>query len=65
MAQLSSKPEGIDIATAARAVILAAVANTLTKGGIALFIGSSGLRRSILPGFALMVISGVGVIFLI
>ncbi|MFP4347033.1 MAG: MgtC/SapB family protein [Thermodesulfobacteriota bacterium] len=65
MAQLSSRPEGIDIATAARAVILAAVANTLTKGGIALFIGSSGLRRSILPGFALMVISGVAVIFLI
>jgi uncharacterized membrane protein (DUF4010 family) len=40
--------------TAARAIILAVVANTVVKGGIVLASGSRPLRRAVLPGFILI-----------
>jgi uncharacterized membrane protein (DUF4010 family) len=64
MAELSSAAGGLDLGTAARAVVLAAMSNTFVKGGIVLVTGSLSLRRALLPGFALMLITGVGVAFL-
>jgi uncharacterized membrane protein (DUF4010 family) len=40
------------------AVLLAALANSLLKGGFALVAGSRELRKAILPGFIFMVIAG-------
>jgi uncharacterized membrane protein (DUF4010 family) len=64
MAELSSVAGGLDLSTAARAVVLAAMSNTFVKGGIVLMTGSLSLRRALLPGFALMLITGVSVAFL-
>jgi uncharacterized membrane protein (DUF4010 family) len=60
-----SKTGGLDVGTASRAIVLAALSNTAVKGGIALTSGSVALRRIILPGFIVMVIVGVGVAFLV
>ena len=65
MAQLSQGGEGLDLRTAARAIVLAAASNTLLKGGLVLSVGSNALRKAILPGFVLMVATAVGVVFLI
>jgi uncharacterized membrane protein (DUF4010 family) len=65
IAQLSSIPGGIDLKTAERAIILAAMSNTAVKGGIVIFSGSRGLRRVMLPAFLLIIIVGGGVAFLI
>lgn len=65
MARLSQGEGGIDLRTAARAVVLAAAANTLLKGGLVLAAGSKELRRAILPGFVLMVVTAVLVVFFI
>jgi uncharacterized membrane protein (DUF4010 family) len=65
LAELSRQPGGIDHALAARAIVLAAVANTLSKGGIVLIGGSSPLRRAILPGFLLMLVTGILAILII
>jgi len=64
VAELTS-PGGLELSTAARAIVLAAMANTVTKGGIVLMSGSRYLRRALLPGFALMLVVGVSVVFLI
>jgi len=64
MAKLSAADE-LPLATAARAVVLAAMANTAVKGGIALFLGAKGLRRAILPGLLAMLTVGVGLAFTI
>jgi len=45
---------------AARAIVIACVANTLFKGGFALVAGSSRLRRSLWPAVALMTVVGIG-----
>lgn len=44
--------------TAANAILLAVLSNTVLKGLFAVASGSPGLRRAILPGFALMVAAG-------
>jgi uncharacterized membrane protein (DUF4010 family) len=64
MAELSNTG-GLDLPTAARAIVLAAMSNTVVKGGIVLSSGSSALRRALLPGFLLMLATGIGVAFLI
>ena len=64
MAKLSAAGE-IPFSTAARAVVLAAMANTAVKGGIALVLGAKGLRRAILPGLLAMLAGGVGLAFTI
>jgi hypothetical protein len=41
------------------------MANTLAKGGIVLGTGSPQLRRAILPAVFLMLVTGLGVAFLV
>ncbi|MEE8389525.1 MAG: MgtC/SapB family protein [Anaerolineae bacterium] len=64
MAELSSTG-GLDMSTAARAIVLAAMSNTVVKGGIVMSSGSFALRKALLPGFVLMLVTGIGVSFLI
>lgn len=64
MARLSAAGD-LPLSTAARAVVLAAMANTAVKGGIVLALGAPGLRRAVLPGLLAMLATGVGLAFLI
>lgn len=64
MAELSSKPDGLALDTASRAIVLAVMSNTCIKEGVILAMGSSGLRWASLPGFVLIVAAGVGVTLL-
>jgi uncharacterized membrane protein (DUF4010 family) len=57
MAELSNTG-GLDLSTAARAIVLAAMSNTVVKGGIVLSSGSSALRKALLPGFGAMLVVG-------
>lgn len=64
MAQLAGRQDGIALPTAARAVVLAVISNTIVKGGIALSLGSRELRRALwLPLLAILV-TAVTVAFL-
>jgi uncharacterized membrane protein (DUF4010 family) len=45
--------------------VLAAMSNTVVKGGIVLSSGSSALRKALLPGFLAMLVFGTGAAFLI
>ncbi len=65
MAELSSVAGGLDPSTAARAIVLAAMSNTVVKGGIVLTGGSPSLRRALLPGFVSMLVTGIGVSFFV
>jgi uncharacterized membrane protein (DUF4010 family) len=56
---------GVDLSIGARAIVLATMSNTVIKGGIVLAAGAGPLRRALLPGFALMLVAGVGVAFLV
>lgn len=49
----------LDSGVAARAVVLAAMSNTLAKGAMVMLSGSPGLRRAMLPGWLLVLITGV------
>lgn len=65
MAELSQDPSRLDRATAARAIVLAAASNTLVKGGIVLSTGSAPLRRAILPGLLLVLLTTLASLLLI
>jgi uncharacterized membrane protein (DUF4010 family) len=65
LAELGGKTGGVDLSIAARAIVLAAMSNTFVKGGVVLTSGSASLRRALLPGFALMLATGVSVAFLV
>jgi hypothetical protein len=41
------------------------MSNTVVKGGIVLASGSASLRRALMPGFVLMLVTGVSVAFLV
>lgn len=64
MAELSQASGAVDLVTAERAIVVAAMSNTAVKGFIVLTGGSAGLRRVLLPGFLLMLAAGLGVAFL-
>jgi uncharacterized membrane protein (DUF4010 family) len=64
MAELAGAQGGIATSTAARAVVLAVISNTIVKGGIALSVGSKTLRRALLPPFLVMLITSSVVAFL-
>ncbi len=64
LAELSRAADGVDLVTAERAIVLAAMSNTLVKGSIVLTGGSAALRRSLFPGLLLVLLSGIGVAFL-
>jgi uncharacterized membrane protein (DUF4010 family) len=57
MAELAGAQGGVALPTAAGAVVLAVISNTIVKGGIALSVGSKTLRRTLLPPFAVMLIT--------
>jgi uncharacterized membrane protein (DUF4010 family) len=65
MAQLSSSSGSLSISTASQAIVLATMSNTVVKGGIVLLMGSKALRRALLPGFLLILATGLGVGFLL
>ena len=65
MAQLSKTAGGVGQSTAARAIVLATMANTAVKGGVVLISGSRTLRRALWPGFLVMMVVGVGVALLV
>jgi uncharacterized membrane protein (DUF4010 family) len=64
MAELAGVEGGVALPTAARAVVLAAISNTVVKGGIALTAGSKTLRRALLPPFLLMLVTAGAVALL-
>jgi uncharacterized membrane protein (DUF4010 family) len=64
MAKLSQGEGAIPLPVAARAVVMAAASNTLLKGSIIFIFGAKTLKRDILPGFVLMTLSSVAVVFL-
>ena len=64
MAQLSKHGE-VALDTAKLAIVLAAMSNTVVKGGIVLVTGTAALRKAILPGFLLILIVGIGVALLV
>jgi uncharacterized membrane protein (DUF4010 family) len=65
MAQLSSGSGSLSISTASQAIVLATMSNTVVKGGLVLFMGSKALRQALLPGFLLVLATGLGVGFLL
>ncbi|MFW5941881.1 MAG: MgtC/SapB family protein [Chloroflexota bacterium] len=65
VSELARQPGGPQLATAGRAVILAALSNTVAKGALVLIAGSRPLARVIAPGFLLMLAVGIGAILLI
>lgn len=64
MAELSSSGN-VELSTAARAIVLATMSNTVVKGGIVLSSGSAALRRALLPGFLLILITGTVLAFIV
>jgi uncharacterized membrane protein (DUF4010 family) len=64
VADLQLLPGGPDLTNATRAVVLAAMANTATKGVIVIASGSRELRLALAPGFVLMLLAGISVAFL-
>lgn len=64
MAELSSSGN-VALPTAARAIVLATMSNTVVKGGIVLSSGSAALRRALLPGFLLILVTGTALAFIL
>jgi len=64
MARLHEKGD-LEARTAARAIVIAAAANTVLKGGIVALTGTRSLRRVVVPGVVIIVGVSAGVVFLI
>jgi uncharacterized membrane protein (DUF4010 family) len=64
MAELSSTG-GLDTKIASEAIVIAAMSNTVVKGGVALMGGSPALRKVLWPGILMMSVVGIGVAFLL
>jgi uncharacterized membrane protein (DUF4010 family) len=54
----------VEVGTASRAIVLAAMVNTAVKGGIVLVLGAFSLRKSILPALGLILAVGLGLAYL-
>jgi uncharacterized membrane protein (DUF4010 family) len=65
MVDLTQGASGLDPVVATRAIVIAAMANTLFKGAFALVSGSPRLRRVLWPGLLLMLATGIGVAFIV
>jgi uncharacterized membrane protein (DUF4010 family) len=64
MARLNESGE-VGAVPATRAIVIAAAANTVLKGGIVALTGTAGLRRAVLPGLLLIVgASGIALLFI-
>jgi uncharacterized membrane protein (DUF4010 family) len=64
LAKLSMEAGGLDLHTAARGIVLAAVSNTLVKGAMVLAMGSMALRKVIIPGMLATLATAIGVVFI-
>lgn len=64
ISQLSLDAEALQAQAAVRAIILAAISNTLVKGGMVVILGDKMLRKVIWPGFLMLVVAGVISVFL-
>ena len=64
VAGMSANAGQLSLNIAARAIVLAGLANTLLKGGVAMTIGSPELRRAIWPGTLLMIVVVTGLLFI-
>ena len=56
--------DSLPLDVAAQAIVLATVSNTFAKGIIVLVGGTIALRKAILPGYVLMMLTGIIVVFL-
>ncbi len=56
MAELSNQPNGIEIITAAQAVVLAVLSNTIVRSGMVYMIGAPKLRKYMLPSAILAIV---------
>ncbi len=56
-------PESLGVA--ARTILIAVMANTLTKTGVVISVDAPGLRERLLPAALLLVIAGIGAAFLV
>ncbi len=65
LAKLSKDTQNLELQTAARGIVIAAVSNTLVKGGIVLSMGSKALRKVILPGLLATLATAIAVVFLL
>jgi uncharacterized membrane protein (DUF4010 family) len=65
LAKLSLDAGGLELDTAARGIVLAAVSNTLVKGAMVLGMGSMALRKVIIPGMLATLATATGVVFLL
>lgn len=65
MAELGRPGGGVESATAARAIVVAAMANTLVKGGMVIALGGRSLRRTIAPVLLAMLVAGIGLAFVL
>jgi uncharacterized membrane protein (DUF4010 family) len=59
-----AKAGTVEIGTASRAIVLAAMVNTSVKGGIVFALGALSLRKSILPALGLILAAGLGLSYL-
>jgi len=65
MVDLTQRDSGLALAVASRAIVIATLSNTLFKGIFVLVTGSKALRQALWPGFALMLVTGAAVAFLL
>jgi uncharacterized membrane protein (DUF4010 family) len=54
-----------DLGPAARTVLIAVIANTLVKGGMAVFLGGGAMRRRMLPATLALILAGIAAALLI
>jgi uncharacterized membrane protein (DUF4010 family) len=54
----------VEIGTASKAIVLAAMVNTTVKGGMVFALGAVSLRKSIWPGLVLILGVGLGLAYL-
>ncbi len=59
-----SRVGSLGLNTAKQAIVVATVANTIAKGGLVLASGDARLRKALLPGLALILVTAVAVGFL-
>ena len=65
MAELSQPGGGLELEVASRGVTLAAMSNTVVKGGLILTSGGPALKRAMLPGFVMILAAALGAAFLL
>jgi len=60
-----TKTGGLGVNIGSKAIVIAAMTNTVVKGGIAVISGSKALRKALLPGIILIIVVGISMTFLI